>query len=519
MMLLISACVSALGFSLSLPNEIFLHGFPLGGFLCLAPYFYALKQAHSRREGAVLGFVFGMVFHVSSSWWLANFKDYALWTLGATSILYGIFYGFWAVLLQYAASPDGNARSGLVSSNGSGSIDGTFSIALVWTMMEWQKSNGYFAFPWGLLPYTVQSVPVLIQIADTGGVYGLSFFLALCNAVLTELPRRKFLTLSPDRMAALLLLVLVLAYGAWRLEKPAPVIREIPLVLVQHNIDQYSNDGEALAMAVDLSRQAAASLRARSREPAIIVWSETLLTMPYKGNRFYRAHPAVPFLEQSSIPVLTGAPLVLIDGPEIANGAILVQNGEIIAAYGKQQLIPFAETIPFGEKKWMRDLMEKFAGFSSGWSAGREAVIMEIPGLRFGTPICFEDAFAGLCRKFVKNGAELLINLTNDSWSLSASAQIQHLAAARFRAIENRRSLVRSTNSGCTAVIDAQGRTIACLPMFTADYLAADVPVQCGSPTVYFLLGDWFPLLCALMFFGQLIWRQQKRTCLDKRNN
>ncbi|MCL2319533.1 MAG: hypothetical protein FWC45_05560, partial [Treponema sp.] len=187
MRLLVSVCISALGFSLALPNELFHSGFPLAGFFCLVPFFCALKEANSPLKGALLGFVFGVVFHSSSSWWLANFKDYAQWTLGATSILYGIFYGFWAVLLRYAAGAGRYAQSPLVLPRGSSPAAAPFLAALVWTMMEWQKSNGYFAFPWGLLPYTVQSVPVLIQIADTAGVYGLSFLLALCNASLAAL--------------------------------------------------------------------------------------------------------------------------------------------------------------------------------------------------------------------------------------------------------------------------------------------------------------------------------------------
>ena len=537
--LVILTCVSALSFCLALPNEFTFSGFPLGGFFCLVPYFYALKRVRSRRQGAALGFVFGVLFHASSSWWLANFKDYAVWTLGATSLLYGFFYGFWAIFLSYAANAGAYSDLSIAPHRENRSPAWPFLAALVWTIMEWQKSNGYLAFPWGLLPYTVQSAPVLIQVADTTGVYGLSFLLALCNAVLAELvlviqenrtnpknharkesctpwfARGGLRSLFPGLAAVVLLLGWTLGYGVRRLEHPAPVLRKIPLVLVQHNIDQYRNDGEALHRAVNLSLKGTVALMAQGSVPAMIVWSETLLTMPYRGNRLFPAHPAVPFLEQSGIPVLTGAPLLPAaesdSGPEdtnpqeIYNGVILVRRGRISASYAKRQLIPFAEIIPFASHEWMRNLMERFAGFSSGWTAGKEAVVMEIPGLRFGTPICFEDAFAGICRDFIRGGAELLINLTNDSWSQSVSAEVQHLAAARFRTVENRMTLVRSTNSGCTVVIDAEGRTRASLPLFTADYLALDVPLQSGGPTTYFLLGDWFPLLCAILFAAQII--------------
>ena len=531
-------CTSALGLSIALPNDFFPLGIPLGGFLCLAPYFYALKTADSWKKGAAMGFVFGIVFHSTSSWWLANFKDYAFWTLGATSLFYGFFFGFWGIFLQYA-------KNYSKSTPGRQKIprffSGPFLTALIWTVMEWQKSNGYFAFPWGLLPYTVYNCLPLIQIADITGVYGLSFLLALSSAVIAEIPwirpKNKKITTEfhgenrdkPKRQngfltscfsvvkysysvksifAVLAILALFLVYGCIRLAHPVPAQRTIPLILVQHNIDQYYYEEEALTRAVSLSRQGLEAMREQGKEPAMIIWSETVLTLPYKGNRFFRSQNAIPFFYESDIPILTGAPLIIEEGQnedstDIYNGAILVQRGSVISGYAKQQLIPFAESIPFGSQPWMRRFMDKFVGFSSGWATGKEAVIMEIQGLSFGTPICFEDAFARLCRNFTAAGAEVLINLTNDSWSQSVSAEVQHLAAARFRSVENRRPLVRSTNSGCTVYIDAEGRIRSSLPLFTADYLILDLPVQTGGPTVYFLFGDWFPVLCGIL---ALLW-------------
>jgi len=504
-------CLSALGFSFALPNEFYHAGFPLGGFFCLFPFFFTLQKTNSRLKAAFLGFVFGFIFHAASSWWLANFKDYAVWTLGATSVFYGLFYGFWGIVLQYSNTANRRLRP--------------FIITLLWTVLEWQKSSGYFAFPWGLLPYTVQSIPVLIQIADIGGIYGLSFILALSNGVLAEIfakrdrhygdthfsgntqnGDRHFFTrpFLPGMAALLLLLAWTTGYGIWHLKNPSPVSKKIPLVLVQHNTDQYYFPEEALRAAVRLSKEGTAYLEAQGKKPALIVWSETVLTRPYAGNSYFSGGKEIPFFEESGIPVLTGAP-VIIEETAIANGAILVRQGEIIADYKKVKLIPFAETIPFGNTAWMKNLMERFAGFSSEWTAGKKAAVMEIPGLRFGTPICFEDAFAPLCGDFVREGAEVLINLTNDSWSHSVSAEAQHLAAARFRSVENRRTLVRSTNSGYTVVIDAEGRTIAELPLFTAAFLAIDIPVQRAPPTVHLLLGDWFPLLSGIVLVLWLI--------------
>jgi apolipoprotein N-acyltransferase len=122
---------------------------------------------------------------------------------------------------------------------------------------------------------------------------------------------------------------------------------------------------------------------------------------------------------------------------------------------------------------------------------------------RFGVPICFEDAFPDVCARFFRNGADILVNITNDSWSLTDSAETQHFVVARFRSIEFRRVLARATNAGVTAVVDAEGRTIASLPLFTEAVLPVEIPVQISpAPTTYFLLGDWFPAFLALSLFG-----------------
>jgi apolipoprotein N-acyltransferase len=181
--------------------------------------------------------------------------------------------------------------------------------------------------------------------------------------------------------------------------------------------------------------------------------------------------------------------------------------------------VPFAESIPFWEYEWMRNFMAEVVGLEGGWVMGSEATVMEVPTrsgrpLRFGVPICFEDAFPDVCAAFLKNGADILVNITNDAWSLTVSAETQHFVVARFRSIEFRRTLVRSTNGGVTAVVDAEGRTVAQLPLFTEAALAVEVPVQIGPPTTYYLLGDWFPALLVLALLLALIGVRPRRAGL-----
>jgi apolipoprotein N-acyltransferase len=128
------------------------------------------------------------------------------------------------------------------------------------------------------------------------------------------------------------------------------------------------------------------------------------------------------------------------------------------------------------------------------------------PGFTFSTPICFEDTFGYLSRNFVREGADVLVNLSNDAWSKSLPAQYQHLSMAVFRAIENRRPMVRSTASGQTCAIDIAGRITAMAPPFQEAWMMAEIPLIKGD-SMYSRYGDYIALMfvaasVVLLLFG-----------------
>jgi apolipoprotein N-acyltransferase len=136
------------------------------------------------------------------------------------------------------------------------------------------------------------------------------------------------------------------------------------------------------------------------------------------------------------------------------------------------------------------------------WEKGTEATVFEAGGVRFSTPICFEDTFGYLGRRFVGQGAEVLVNVTNDSWSKSVAAEMQHMSCAVLRAVENRRSVVRATNGGITCVIDPNGRIVSRIEPFIKGYLVDMVPVYTRSDTLYTRWGDWFGVLMLILSAG-----------------
>jgi apolipoprotein N-acyltransferase len=150
--------------------------------------------------------------------------------------------------------------------------------------------------------------------------------------------------------------------------------------------------------------------------------------------------------------------------------------------------------------------MSSVVGFSSGWRPGQNYKLFTLPladetEVKFTTPICFEDAFSDLCRRLYLFGSELFVNITNDSWSETKSAEYQHFVISSYRTIEHRTSMLRSCTSGYTVVIDSLGRVVADMPLFETGYLNAEVPVYKRTMTTYSRFGNWMIYVLLVISF------------------
>ena len=306
-------------------------------------------------------------------------------------------------------------------------------------------------------------------------------------------------------VAALLLIAIAAGFGAVRLPTITPA-GSVDMLLVQQNMDSWVSGAfpEALDRAQRLTVSAILEDRDAQRPPVdAVVWSETSLRVPYGRNvEFYREQPAMlpfaSFVRALDIPLVTGTPQRAENGRDYHNSAVVIRpDGTTTGSYGKQQLVPFAESIPFWDRAVVQDLFRNVIGLSGTWVPGPNSSPLELPlrdgrSLLIGTPICFEDGFGWVPREMVNNGADLLVNLTNNSWSRQDSAQTQHYAAARLRTIELRKTLVRGTNSGLSGVVDARGVLIADMPMFESTAKRVRVPLYPDTWTLYRAWGDWF---------------------------
>ncbi len=250
------------------------------------------------------------------------------------------------------------------------------------------------------------------------------------------------------------------------------------------------------------------SRRAVEEDPSVdaVIWSETAVVPPIDFHFRHRTSresyelivQLLRFLETQEVPYIIGnssARLVRGETGELEridyNAVIVYDDGEFTDPYRKIRLVPFTENFPYrSQLPWLYDLLIEQG--STQWTAGEEFSVFEIDGIRFGTPICFEDTFGYISREFVRRGADVIVNLTNDLWSKSVAASMQHMQMAVFRATGTARSMVRSTTGGMTAIIDPNGRITEIYPPFVEGYLIGDVPIYTDRRTLFLEWGDWF---------------------------
>ncbi|MBQ2314420.1 MAG: apolipoprotein N-acyltransferase [Treponema sp.] len=548
----------------AIPNELLPLGSPFIALFSLVPLYIALYRARTCRETFLLMFLQALTVHLGSSFWLANFRDFAVFTLGASALgtaaeagLTGIFF-FLHPLYE-------RAHSRLQEPAGlrPGALPGRILwFCAVWITWEWFKSTGFLAYPWGTLFLAAYRWKIFTQIAAVTGVWGVSFLYALCSALTAEgimllgtvthaqAPRA---VVSAYRQAAAFTLCAFAASGIYGLcEWFMPRIPEkyLHTVIVQQNIDPWeAPDNAGVEISKRLTEQAVRKMRSEEQEPDLVVWSEGVLNRPFPFARYYYSEEPgeeslSAFIRRMGIPfIIGGDALVNPARRHYENSAILFdRKGEFAGFYSKIHLVPFAEAIPFPDNPLVQFFMEEIVKFSAGWSAGSQYVLFRIPAgkggfagrpleygrpaqaviplnsdgcaypqvtaqytgetgenpdnfVSFTTPICFEDAFPDVCRKLHKIGSEVFINITNDSWSQTKSAEYQHFAAASYLAIEFRSTLVRCANAGYSVVLDPAGRILADMPLFTEGAMGTQVPVYRRTQTCFAALGDWFAWL------------------------
>lgn len=501
------ALLSALLFSLAFPSIVSDWGwFPLG-FIALAPLFVAV---HRCRWPAVfpLGFLTGFATYSLFNYWLINFHPLSILIV---PVIYAVYFVVLLPVLKLADTLF--PRYGYLVQ------------ALVWLGYEYLRIQGFLGYAYGIIGYSQYTFTPLIQISSVFGVWGVSALVVFPSAYLAAAVKDGFGGFVPfvrrhriDLAVYGVVFAATMVFGA-----VSPVnyegSRNLRVALVQQNVDPWIGGTSAYRRSLDiLLRQ---SRLAMEEDPEMVVWSETSFIPAIRFHDQFRQDPERTALVKELTDYLDEQPVPFVIGNGDAqlerdaegnlrridyNSVLLYDQGELVETYRKTHLVPFTEHFPYRDQfPWLYDLLvENNTAF---WGEGEDFTIFEAAGVRFATPICFEDTFGYISRRFVNEGAEIIVNLTNDSWSKSVPAAMQHMAMAVFRAVENRRSMVRSTNGGMTTIIDPNGTIVDMYPAFVEGYLIGDVPIYTGTDTVYTAAGNWAAIVflvaaLSLLTFG-----------------
>jgi len=388
----------------------------------------------------------------------------------------------------------------------------------VWVSFEFVRAHlPEISFPWNLLGYPASANLALLQLTPITGVYGLSFVVAAFNALLAwsdaasvPHPRRRLIMV----MTAVAVILLVVAGGPRFVPKPQSSHFARAVQLNFPEAAEYPSDW-FIAHARELDEVDRLSLTPSAHSPDLLVWPEAPAPFSFQDAQFARrasslairfGHPYIAgVIEWKKQENASGRPSF-----SAYNSALLFDaQGQRVFSYDKVHLVPFGEYEPFPLiHRVVTSVSDEVGGFQKGSSY---AVGHLAGGHAFGVFICYEAIYAGEVRRFAANGAQLLVNISNDGWFGRSAAPEQHLRMARVRAVENRRWLVRTTNNGFTVSVDPYGRIFSPLPPDVR--AAADLPYDFrADETIYTRFGDWFAWLCvavSVILLVSTFWKRE----------
>jgi apolipoprotein N-acyltransferase len=489
-------------------------------------------------QGFALGYACGILWFAGTCYWIFDTMHRygglpipaAVLALILFCLYVGLYHGMFGLLLALAAGANNSgSRNSELKRTGSGASIRRALVAapFLWVAVELARTR-ITAFPWELLGYSQTGNFALTRIATLTGVYGLSFEILLVNSVFAaaflvpkEVPkeapkeRRKWLLVAACVATAIL--------QAGQLLAPPPTAADHAALLVQPNIPilegalwtrEYFQDTLRDLTAVSLhpaGEKAAGekpALQKADRHFDLIVWPES--PSPFYTNDPLFRDAVSALARQSGTWVASGSIGITPamhsggTGSQIFNSAALVSpQGEWVGRYDKVHLVPFGEYLPFPQVFAFAGGLTKEVGEFQRGASHRP---LDAGGERFGMFICYESIFPDEVRQGPLQGAQVLLNISNDGWYGDSGAWKQHLQQTEMRAIENDRWLLSATNTGMTAAIDPYGRIVAATPRKVRTALAAPYALSSGT-TFYTRHGDWFAYLCAIISAGALLAR------------
>jgi len=464
-------------------------------WIALVPLFLIVARRTQPWRCFLLGWLFGTLFFYGSCYWLTysmiHFGGIQPWLafllLLPGAVLLGIFPGVFTLVL---------AR--LIRNRETSAL---FLAPLLWSALEWGRleTTGQL---WNAIGYSQAYHPLLIQTARWGGVYVVGFFIVFVNAaiafvILKRSARALLISATLITLTALLVLLAnrTSPSGQRSLKNEAEAIvvaiqPNVPMEIVKSDEDVR----KLTARHFEMSESALQQLPDDGK-PRLVIWPESPMNFAYGGDS--------PLRERLTAFVKANNTSVLLNSQEVApkdgiyNSALLInQEGRLVAQYDKIRLLPFGEYVPLPEWLPGAGLIRAMVGdFTPGSNYG----LMPIGTVRAGVFICIESAYPSIARRFTGEGADVLINISNDGYLGPTAVMRQHLANAVFRAVEDGRPLLRVTNTGITAFITSAGEVQDETQGFRPEVRTWTIVRASTAPTFYAAHGDLFVAGCALI--------------------
>lgn len=460
--------------------------FSLGvlGWFFLAPFTAAVVRLPEKRHAFLYGWLTGFLLYSGILYWIyytcragemAPPAAAAAWL--ALSLFLGMEYGLFAVFLR--------------AIRGYGPFS-AFIGAAGFAGFEWFKTvlgaQGLF-LPWFMAGYTQWTNLTILQTASITGVFGISFLLAYAGISLAMLllEKRGFWHRMGYLPAPVAAVAAALIFGQQTLSVENVYYTEnIRVAVIQPNIDQYRKWDEHFEDWIK-DRLSAQLAEAAKQQPHIVVWPESALPGWIEDPK-YSVWVSSLAVNMSCYHVVGS--VSRRKNKNYVSAFLFSPDGRVRGVYDKRQLVPFGEYVPF------RGFLSKYIGVLGKLGEFEPGSDYQLPlragAADLGVNICYEAIFPYIARDAVHNGAQMLVNITNDGWYLDTAGPYQHFITNVFRAVENGRPLIRAANTGISGYIDPRGRVVRALPVSSDGVMVVDVPFYSGPDTFYSRAGDVF---------------------------
>jgi len=439
---------------------------------------------------------------------VARLRADALRRLARARVLFSGFPAFFAFLFSILLRRFGNPA--------------ILAAPFLWTAIEflrfWTTGNN-----WNTIAYSHAFQPIFLAFAPFGGIYLTSFSIILVNSVITynlihRINRQKpqFIVSTAAYLFSVLALFLPIYLSiSKKADSKNSVVAQV--IAVQPNVPmsglKYEDWQRLREKHVQLTESALQNIRrtTSAAPPAIVIFPESPMNFRYERDReFQEFLRGLTMRNNASILFNSAEPDVARDS--YFNSAVMVdEKGEKVAQYDKIFLLPFGEYAPVPAP--LQFLVPTMVG---DFSSGTEYDLLPFGEAKAGVMICFESHFPNLSREYARQGADVLVEMTNDGYLGNTPVLRQHLASAVFRAVETNRPVVRVTNVGVTAYINERGEVSDAAEPYTDATRVWAIGKSDGSQTFYVRYGDWFAWFCSLVSVALILFGARRKFAKDE---